>query len=117
MWLRLGSRFAAGVAFATALVVLWPHARGAGAVLLAQDDPVELSDLAIDSALGTDRSTIERNIEAALAGGDADLASSFVELATAKHVGVSTELSERVREAVAEENSTSHFAKHFATGL
>ena len=57
------------------------------------------------------------NIDAALAAGDADLANSFIELARANGVGVSDEISRRVADAVREENSTSHFAKRFATGL
>jgi len=117
MWLRLGSALAGGAGFAAAFAMLWPHAREAGDVLLAQDDPVELSDLGLNTALRKDRSAIERNIEEAIAAGDADLASSFVELAAAKDVVISEQLSARVRNAVAEENSTSHFAKRFATGL
>jgi hypothetical protein len=117
MWLRLGSAKAGVVVCATACVVLWPHAREAGAILAAQDDPVELSDLQLNSALRNDRGAIERNIEAALAAGDADLAKSFADLALAKDLVISGELSQRVTEAVAEENSTSHFARRFATGL
>jgi hypothetical protein len=102
---------------ATACAVLWPHAREAGTILAAQDDPAQLSDLQLDSALRNDQSAIERNIEAALAAGDADLAKSFVDLAGAKDIAISEQLSQRVTEAVAQENSTSHFAKQFATGL
>jgi hypothetical protein len=102
---------------AIACAMLWPHARDAGAVLAAQDDPPALSDVRLDSALRNDQGTIERNIEAALASQDADLASSFVELAAAKNIAISSELSQRVIAAVAEENSTSHFARRFATGL
>jgi hypothetical protein len=117
MWLRLGSTLAGGAVFATALAALWPHARDAGATLLAQDDPVALADLQLNSALRNDPSAIQRNIEAALADGDADLAKSFVDLAATKEIAVSAPLSARVAEAVAEQNSTSHFAKRFATGL
>src|SRR5260370_1401914 len=60
---------------------------------------------------------VAENIEAALAANDADLASSFVDLAREKSISVSDELSQRVSNAVAEQNSTSHFAKRFATGL
>jgi hypothetical protein len=102
---------------ATACAVLWPHAREAGTILAAQDDPTQLSDLQLDSALRNDQSAIERNIEAALAAGDADLAKSFVDLAGAKDIAISEQLSRRVTDAVAQENSASHFAKQFATGL
>lgn len=117
MGLRLGAALAGMAVCAAACAVLWPHARYAGAVLAAQDDPVELSDVRLNSVLRNDQGVIERNIEAALAGGDADLAKSFVDLAAAKGVGSSEDLSRRVTEAVAEENSTSHLAKRFATGL
>ena len=60
---------------------------------------------------------VAENIEAALAAGDADLANSFVELAREKNIPVSDDLSQRVSDAVTEANSSSHFAKRFATGL
>jgi hypothetical protein len=107
---------------AVACAVAWPRARDAGAILAAQDDPVALSDAQINSALRNNRSTVSQsavaqNIEAALAANDADLANSFIDLARAKNIPVADELSARVRDAVAEAGSTSHFAKGFATGL
>ena len=66
---------------------------------------------------GTSPALIEENIEAALAAGDIDLAASFVELAREKNIALGDELSKRVREAVAEENSTSGIAKRFAVGF
>jgi hypothetical protein len=97
--------------------LLWPRARDAATILAAQGDPIELADGSLDSALRNDPRVITTNIEAALAGNDADLAGSFVELAREKNIPVSEELSQRVSEAVAEENSSSHFATRFATGL
>jgi hypothetical protein len=102
---------------AVACALLWPHARDAGAILAAQDDPAELADIQFDSALRNNQAMVAENIEAALAAGDADLANSFVDLAREKSISVSDELSLRVSNAVAEQNSTSHFAKRFATGL
>jgi hypothetical protein len=107
---------------AVACAVAWPRARDAGAALAAQDDPAALSDARIDSALRNNQSAVSQsavaeNIEAALAANDADLANSFIDLAKAKNITVTDELSGRVRDAVAEANSTSHFAKGFATGL
>ena len=107
---------------AVACAMLWPHARDAGAILAAQDDPAALSDARINSALRNDdaavtRNNMARNIEAALAANDTDLANSFVDLARDKNIAVTDELSGRVRDAVAEANSTSHFAKGFASGL
>jgi hypothetical protein len=97
--------------------LLWPHARDAGAILAARDDPAALADLQLNSALRNNPSAVAANIETALAAGDADLAGSFVELAKEKNIALSDDLSRRVGDAVVEQNSTSHFAKHFATGL
>jgi hypothetical protein len=101
---------------AAALGALWPHAREASAVLAAQDDPAELSDAELKSALGNGQ-VVSDNIEAALAAKDADLANSFVELAREKNIPLGDEQTRRVADAVAEENSSAHFAKNFATGL
>ena len=114
---RIGSALVGTTVCAVACALLWPHARDAGAILAAQDDPVELADIQLDSALRNNQAVIAENIEAALAANDADLANSFADLAREKNVSVSEELSRRVSDAVTEENSTSHFAKRFATGL
>ena len=107
-----------GVAFsAAACAALWPHARESAAILVAQDDPAQLSDLQINSALRNNQSLVADHVERALAAGDADLAASFVELAKEKNILVSDELLEQVRAAVTEANSASHFAKGFASGL
>src|SRR5438477_4474296 len=108
------------VGMATSVAVgaaLWPHARDAYALLAAQDDPAALAGAQLDFALRNKPAVIPENIEAALAANDADLANSFVELAREKNIPLSDELSKRVNDAVAEENSTSGFAKRFATGL
>jgi hypothetical protein len=116
---HLGLKLAViGVAFSAAAgAALWPHARESAAILVAQDDPGQLSDLQINSALRNNQSLVADHIERALAAGDADLAASFVELAKEKNILVSDELLEQVRDAVTEANSASHFAKGFATGL
>ena len=114
---RIGSALAAMAVCAAAAALLWPHARDAGRVLAAQDDPAELAELQLDSALRNNPAAVEENIEAALAAGDADLAASFVELAREKNIKLSDDLSQRVANSVVDENSTSHFAKGFATGL
>jgi hypothetical protein len=115
--LRFGSALAGMAACAVACGLLWPHAHEAAAVLAAQDDPVALSDTRIESVLRNDNSVITGNIEAALAANDADLANSFVDLAKAKNISLDDELLRRVSDAVTEQNSTSHFAKGFASGL
>ncbi|SHH61616.1 hypothetical protein [Bradyrhizobium erythrophlei] len=115
--LGIGSALAGTAVCALGCALLWPHARDAGAILAAQDDPAELSDLELNSALRNNAAVIAGNIEAALTAGDADLADSFVDLAREKNISLSDDLSRRVSDAVAEENSASHRAKRFATGL
>src|SRR5450432_2844501 len=114
---RIGSALVGTTVCAVACALLWPHARDAGAILAAQDDPAALSDIQLNSALRDNQPVVAANIEAALAAKDADLANSFVELAREKGIPVTDELSRRVSEAVTEQNSSSHFAKRFATGL
>ena len=119
---RIGSAFACMALSATMLGALWPHAHRAAAVLAAQDDPAELSDLQLGSAVRNNQAQINetivaQNIEAALTSQDADLANSFLLLARDKNIAVPDELSARVADAVVEENSSAHFAKRFATGL
>jgi hypothetical protein len=110
------------MASAAVSAALWPHARDAGAIVLAQDDPAALSDVRLDAVLrenqtAKNQADVAKQIETALAAGDADLASSFVSLARDKNVPVADELSSRVADAVTEEGSSAHFAKRFATGL
>ena len=114
---RLSFAIIGTVASAAVGAALWPHARDAYMVLAAQDEPAQLADLGIDSALRNHQALVEENIEAALAAGDADLANSFVELAQARNLALSDALTTRVSDAVAEENSASHLAKRFAAGL
>jgi hypothetical protein len=102
---------------AGACVTLWPPARDAGAILAAQDDPGVLSDLMLNSTLLNNPTVVADNIEAALAANDADLAGSFVDLARERNISLSIDLSQRVRDAAAEQNSSSHIARHFANGL
>src|SRR5258708_1040836 len=114
---RIGSALAGMVVCAAACALLWPHARESAPILSAQDDPAELADLQLDSALRNNQNIVKDDIDAALAANDADLANSFVELAAEKNIPVGDELLQRVSDAVADENSSSHFAKRFATGL
>src|SRR5580704_17443842 len=111
--LALVATMVSGAAFAA----IWPHAREAGAILAAQDDPVELSDLQVNSALRNNQNIVAGQIEAALAAHDTGLASSFVDLAKAKDISLSDDLVQRVNEAVAEVSTASHFARRFASGL
>jgi hypothetical protein len=115
--LRIGLALAGMAVCVTALAQVLPHARDAFAVLAAQDDPADLADLQVNSAMRNNPALVSDQIEAALTAEDADLAASFVELARERNIAVSDELSKRVSDAVTETNSSSHFAKRFATGL
>lgn len=115
--LRIGLALAGMAVCATALAQVAPRAHGAFAMLAAQDEPADLADLQVNSAVRNSPTLVSDQIEAALKAGDADLAASFVELARERNIAVSDEQSKRVADAVTESNSTSQFAKRFATGL
>lgn len=116
-WLRISSALTGIAACSFVLAQVAPHAREAGAVLAAQNDPAALSELKLDAALAHNEHLVQDNIEAALSAGDADLADSFVALARDRNIALPDDLLSRVSDAVKAENSTSHFAKRFATGL
>jgi hypothetical protein len=116
-WLRISSALTGIAACSLVLAQVAPHAREAGAILAAQDDPAALSELKLDAALVRNDRLVQDNIEAALSAGDADLADSFVALAHDRDIALPDDLLSRVGDAVKTENSSSHFAKRFATGL
>ncbi|MDA9407848.1 hypothetical protein [Bradyrhizobium sp. CCBAU 45384] len=116
-WLRISSALAGIAACSLVLAQVAPHAQQAGAILAAQDDPAALSELKLDEALAHNDRLVQDNIEAALRAGDADLADSFVALARDRNIALPDDVLSRVSDAVKIENSTSHFAKRFATGL
>ncbi|TCU68386.1 hypothetical protein EDE08_109213 [Bradyrhizobium sp. R2.2-H] len=116
-WLRISTALTGIAACSFLLVQVAPHAREAGAILAAQDDPSALSELKLDALLRQNERLVQDNIEAALAADDTDLADSFVALARDRNIALPDDLLNRVSDAVKAENSTSHFAKRFATGL
>lgn len=118
-WLRISTALTGIAACSFMLAQVAPHAREAGAILAAQDDPAVLSELKLDALLrqnDNDR-LVQDNIKAALAADDADLADSFVVLARDRNIALPDDLLSRVDDAVKAQNSTSHFAKRFVTGL
>jgi hypothetical protein len=117
MRFRLDTALTGIAVCATVGLLLWPHARDAGAVLLAQDDPVALADAQVSAVLRRDPDMLAKQAEAALANQDADLAKSFVDLAGARNVKLPDDLLQRVSDAVAADASASSFAKRFATGF
>ncbi|MCG2630869.1 hypothetical protein L6654_30005 [Bradyrhizobium sp. WYCCWR 13023] len=116
-WLRISSALAGIAACSLVLAQVAPHARQAGAILAAQDDPAALSELKLDATLANNDRLVQDNIETALKADDADLADSFVALARDRNIALPDDLLGRVSDAVKSENSSSHFAKRFATGL
>lgn len=116
-WLRISTALSGIAACGFVLAQVAPHAREAGAILAAQDDPATLSELKLDTVLRQNERLVQDNIEAALASGDADLANSFVVLARERNIALADDILTRVSDAVKEENSTSYFARRFATGL
>jgi len=116
-WLRISTALAGIAACSFMLVQVAPHAREAGAIFVAQDDPAALSELKLDTLLRQKDRLVQDQIEAALTAGDADLADSFVALARDRNIALPDDLLVRVNDAVRTENSTAHFAKRFAAGL
>src|ERR1700730_2471425 len=102
---RLGLALGGMAVSAAVFAALWPQAREAGAIVSAQDDPAELSDVTLNSVLRNDHAGSAQNIEPALADNIAELGNSFVDRARATNQPLADELSRRVADAVAEENS------------
>lgn len=99
------------ILFVTAAVAIVPHGLDAQAWLVAQDDPVALADRALDRSFNA--ATATREITAALAADDADLAASFLDLAAERGVPVDGALAQRVAEA----NTTAAQARRAAGGF
>src|SRR5260370_26132270 len=92
-----------------------PRAFEARNLLAGQDDPIALADHAVARLL--DARIAAREIDAALAVDDADLARSFLDLARATNVPVDPELAERVERANASAATTVRSLGSFARGV
>jgi hypothetical protein len=110
---RMPMIFAAG--FALAALALTAAGIDAGRQLIAQDDPVALTDLALDRSF--DSAAAAREITAALDSDDSDLARSFIELARDRSVAVDPALADKAAAAVVAASTTRHQAASFARGL
>lgn len=102
-------------ALAGAAVIVIPRGIDAQALLAVQDDPAGIADRELDKTFSADLAT--REIEAALAAKDADLAKSFLDLANDRHLAVDPALAAKVSAAVEEAGSTSAATESFARGL
>jgi hypothetical protein len=105
----------AAVLLAAGSVVLAPRGFEAGALLLAQDDPVRLADHALDKVFS--QALAEREIAAALDAGDIDLADSFVALARERAVAIDAVLMARVEAAHGTAATAQRNVTRFARGL
>jgi hypothetical protein len=92
-----------------------PRGLDAQYLLSIEDDPAEIAGRVLDEKFSADVTT--REIEAALAAKDSDLAKSFVDLAADRHVALDPALTDKVNAAVVEDASTQHAAQSFALGL
>ena len=97
---RIALPLGAAVALAIAALAIIPRGLDADQLLSEQDDPVALADRAI--ARSFDAPVAAREIEAALAANDADLAQSFLDLARDRSVPVDPALAEKVERATAD---------------
>jgi hypothetical protein len=86
--------------------------------IAAADDPVRLSELALDKSFNAAIAT--REIEQALAAGDAELARSFLDLAGERGVALAPALIEKTfsmeRDAAMPSSHAASFARGFVTG-
>ncbi|EJW11649.1 hypothetical protein A33M_2952 [Rhodovulum sp. PH10] len=98
-----------------ALALAGSHAFEAGTRLVNRDDPVALADQVVRQRL--DAATAHREIEAALAAEDVDLAKSFVDLARSRGVSVDPGLLARVAAADTPQATAERTAKKFGQGL
>jgi hypothetical protein len=101
--------------FALAAAFCVPLGLEARSLLASADDPVAITDRALTRAFDAD--VASREIEAALKANDADLAKSFLDLASDRSVPVPPELAKRVDAAVEQAGSASATAESFARGL
>jgi hypothetical protein len=104
---------AAVLAAAAGYVV--PRGVDANTQLAIEDDPSQIAARALDEKF--DGALAQREIAAALAAKDADLAQSFVTLANDRKVALEPALTEKVNAAVAEAGTAQHAAESFALGL
>ena len=120
MLTRLLIRLSLGIALCLALASAFsvPNGVDAARTIAAADDPVRLSELALDRHFNAAVAT--REIEQALAAGDVELARSFVDLAAERGVTVAPALIEKIegteRDAATPSSRAASFARGFVTG-
>jgi len=83
--------------------------------LAGLDDPARIAAHALDGKF--DGAVAQREIEAALNAGDADLAQSFADLAADRQIELDPSVIQRVKAAAAEADTMRHKATSFTRGL
>ena len=117
---RLAIVFTLGVAawLTLAAGLFVPQGYDAGRLIAAADDPVRLADVMLEKSFN--QAVAQREIEQALAGGDIELARSFLDLAAERGVAVAPALTAKVEAAERDTSTTSYrlasFARGFITG-
>ena len=109
---RIGIALLAAALLAAAAVYTVPRAADAVSGL---DDPARIAGRALDGTF--DAVIAQREIEAALAAQDSELAQSVIDLAGVRHVAIDPALAEKVAAATAEAATIRYRAKSFARGL
>jgi hypothetical protein len=116
VFIRLSLASALLLAFAAGTFV--PRGVHSARLIAAADDPVKLSELTLDQSF--DAGVAAREIEAALAAGDVELAQSFVDLAADRGIALAPLLREQVAAAQRDSERASRklasFARGFITG-
>ena len=112
---RIVPALLAAALLAAAAGYVVPRGLDANAQLAIEDDPSQIASRALDEKF--DSALARREIEAALAAKDADLAQSFVTLVNERKVALEPALTEKVNVAVADAATTRHAAESFAMGL
>jgi hypothetical protein len=112
---RIGPVLLVAAALAALACYVVPRGIEARSLLSIEDDPARIADRALDQKF--DAAVAQREIDAALAAKDADLAQSFVDLSVERHVALDPALTEKVDVAAAEAASAQHAAESFALGL
>src|SRR5262245_18499001 len=113
--LRIALPLALACACAIAAVTIVPRGFEAQQLLSAQDDPVRLTDHQLRRAFNA--AVAAREIEAALAADDADLAKSFLDLAHDRNVAVDPALVARVEAANSTGAGTVRTVARFGAGF
>jgi hypothetical protein len=112
---RIAAALFAVVLLALLAIFLVPRGLEAQALLAIEDDPARIAARAVDENFNANFA--EREIRAALADNDADLARSFADLAASRGIALDPALTGEIDAAVADANSAENAMKSFAYGF